>query len=149
MVLSLFSPDKKKDADVVSQVSVGGLSRPTELRAWVRRCGEGDLPTALQVAIHMRAATRCEKRVDGKVHLRVSTRGDVTKGWVGINRAAGAQVCVTRTQMFVHLLVTSRDHFLAASHLKCRLSACHLFRDSALNSAFSGIRLKNWTNICR
>ena len=41
MVLSLFSPDKKKDADVVSQVSVGGLSRPTELRAWVRRCGEG------------------------------------------------------------------------------------------------------------
>ena len=48
--------------------------------------GRGDLPTALQVAIHMRAATRCEKRV--------STRGDVTKGWVGINRAAGAQVCV-------------------------------------------------------
>ena len=95
MVLSLFSPDKKKDAGVVSQVSVGGLSRPTELRAWVRRCGEGDLPTALQVAIHMRAATRCEKRVvDGKVHLRVSTRGDVTKGWVGINIAAGAQVCV-------------------------------------------------------
>ena len=94
VVLSLFSPDKKKDADVVSQVSVGGLSRPTELRAWVRRCGEGDLPTALQVAIHMRAATRCEKRVDGKVRLRVSTRGDVTKGWVGINRAAGAQVCV-------------------------------------------------------
>ena len=95
MVLSLFSPDKKKDADVVSQVSVGGLSRPTELRAWVCRCGEGDLPTALQVAIHMRAATRCEKRVvDGKVHLRVSTRGDVTKGWVGINIAAGAQVCV-------------------------------------------------------
>ena len=41
VVLSLFSPDKKKDADVVSQVSVGGLSRPTELRAWVRRCGEG------------------------------------------------------------------------------------------------------------
>ena len=84
MVLSLFSPDKKKDAGVVSQVSVGGLSRPTELRAWVRRCGEGGLPTALQVAIHMRAATRCEKRV--------STRGDVTKGWVGINIAAGAQV---------------------------------------------------------
>ena len=95
MVLSLFSPDKKKDPGVVSQVSVGGLSRPTELRAWVRRCGEGDLPTALQVAIHMRAATRCEKRVvDGKGHLRVSTRGDVTKGWVGINIAAGAQVCV-------------------------------------------------------
>ena len=43
----------------------------------------------------MRAATRCEKRVvDGKVRLRVSTRGDVTKGWGGINRAAGAQVCV-------------------------------------------------------
>ena len=41
MVLSLFSPDKKKDADVVFQVSVGGLSRPTELRAWVCRCGEG------------------------------------------------------------------------------------------------------------
>ena len=40
----------------------------------------------------MRAATRCEKRVDGKVRLRVSTRGDV--GWVGINIAAGAQVCV-------------------------------------------------------
>ena len=95
MVLSLFSPDKKKDADVVSQVSVGGLSRPTELRAWVRRCGEADLPTALQVAIHMRAATRCEKRVvDGKVRLRVSTRGDATKGWVGINITAGAQVCV-------------------------------------------------------
>ena len=53
------------------------------------------MPTALQVAIHMRAATRCEKRVvDGKVRLRVSTRGDVTKGWVGINIAAGAQVCV-------------------------------------------------------
>ena len=105
--------------------------------------GRGDLPTALQVAIHMRAATRCEKRV--------STRVDATKGWVGINRAAGVQVCVcaTRTQMFVHLLVTSRDHFLAASHLKCRLSACHLFRDSALNSAFSGLRLKNWTNVCR
>ena len=80
---------------MVFQVSVGGLSRPTELRAWVRRCGEGGLPTALQVAIHMRAATRCEKRVvDGKVRLRVSTRGDVTKGWVGINIAAGAQVCV-------------------------------------------------------